>query len=105
MSSRKFKSMSTNSTQKSINPFISLAIVIVTLFVVAFLQMEERRMGYQIFQLSKINRNLEQDRRIKEIELAKLSRPSHIMSVAKSKLTLKKAEANQIIHIVSREKN
>lgn len=91
--------MSSRENQNDLKPFYSLAIIITTLFTVAFLQMEERRMGYQIFYLSKEVKKIEQERRLKEIELAKVTKPSYLMQVAKSKLTLKRPDFDQIIHL------
>lgn len=91
--------MSSRENHNELKPFFSLAIIIITLFSIAFLQMEERRLGYQIFYLSKEVKKMEQERRLKEIELAKVTKPSYLMQVAKSKLTLKRPELDQIIHI------
>lgn len=93
--------MNSKENQNDLKPFFSLAIIITTLFFVAFLQMEERRLGYQTFYLSKELKKIEQERRLKEIELARVTKPSYLMQVAKSKLTLKRPEMNQIIHLAS----
>lgn len=87
--------------RKDINPFLSITILIGTLFLIAFLHMEERRLGYQIYYLSQQNKKIEIERKIKEIELARLAIPSQIMSFAKNKLTLRNPELNQIIHLAS----
>ncbi len=63
--------------------------------------MEERRLGYQIYYLSQQNKKVEIERKIKEIELARLAIPSQIMSFAKNKLTLRNPELSQIIHLAS----
>ncbi len=87
--------------RKDINPFLSIVILISSLFLIAFLHMEERRLGYQIYYLSQQNKKIEIERKIKEIDLAKLAIPSQIMSFAKNKLTLRNPELNQIIHLAS----
>ncbi len=87
--------------RKDINPFLSIVILIGTLFLIAFLHMEERRLGYQIYYLSQQNKKVEIERKVKEIELARLAIPSQIMSFAKNKLTLRNPELNQIIHLAS----
>lgn len=84
-----------------IKSFISILILIGTLFFIAFLHMEERRLGYQIYYLSQENKKIEIERKMKEIELARLAIPSQIMSFAKNKLTLRNPELNQIIHLAS----
>ncbi|MBL7544918.1 MAG: cell division protein FtsL [Bdellovibrionaceae bacterium] len=87
--------------RKDIKPFLSIVIMICTLFFIAFLHMEERRLGYQIYYLSQQNKKIEIERKVKEIELARLAIPSQIMSFAKNKLTLRSPELNQIIHLAS----
>lgn len=87
--------------RKDIYPFLSIVILIGSLFLIAFLHMEERRLGYQIYYLSQKNKKIEIERKVKEIELAKLAIPSQIMSFAKSKLTLRNPELSQIIHLAS----
>lgn len=87
--------------RKDINPFLSIMILVSTLFLIALLHMEERRLGYQIYYLAQQNKKVEIERKVKEIELAKLAIPSQIMSFAKHKLTLRNPELNQIIHLAS----
>lgn len=87
--------------RKDINPFLSIMILVGTLFLIAFLHMEERRLGYQIYYLAQQNKKVEIERKMKEIDLAKLAIPSQIMSFAKHKLTLRNPELNQIIHLAS----
>jgi hypothetical protein len=87
--------------RKDLYPFLSILILIGTLFFIAFLHMEERRLGYQIYYLSQQNKKIEIERKVREIELARLAIPSQIMSFAKNKLTLRNPELNQIIHLAS----
>lgn len=66
---------------------------------VVFLQMEERRIGYSILKLNKEHRKVIEAKRVKTMQLAKLTRPQHIERVAESKLTLRKMQSSQIIHL------
>ena len=66
---------------------------------VVFLQMEERRIGYSILKLNKEHRKVIEEKRVKTMQLAKLTRPQHIERVAESKLTLRKVTNSQIIHL------
>ncbi|NUM59549.1 MAG: cell division protein FtsL [Bdellovibrionaceae bacterium] len=91
--------MNSKNSQKDLKPFFSLIIIFITFFAIAFLQMEERRLGYQVFYLTKEVKKTEQEKRVKEIELAKLNKPSRLMQYAKDRLTLQKPEMDQIIHI------
>lgn len=82
-----------------LKPFFSVIIVIATLFVLVFLQMEERRMGYELLKLNREQKKWVEERRLKEMQLAKLTRPQQVERMAASKLTLRKVQASQIIHL------
>lgn len=84
---------------KQLKPFFSILIVIFTLFSIVFLQMEERRMGYSVLKLTREHKKVWEEKRTKEITLAKVTRPQLLDSVAQQKFTLKKVQANQIIHL------
>ena len=84
---------------RQLRPFISVLIIIFTLFSIVFLQMEERRMGYSVLKLSREHKKVLEEKRVKEISLAKITRPQLLDSMAQQKFTLKKVEANQIIHL------
>lgn len=84
---------------KQLRPFFSVLLVIFTLFSIVFLQMEERRMGYSVLKLTREIKKVNEDKRTREIQLAKITRPQLLDRVAQSKFTLKKVQANQIIHL------
>lgn len=84
-------------------PLISILIITGTLLSVVFLQMEERRRGYAILKLTREQRQIIEEKRIRSIQLAKIKRPQHIEQFAQNKLTLKKVQANQIIMIAAKE--
>ena len=80
-------------------PIASILIITATLLGIVFLQMEERRMGYSILKLTREQRQIIEEKRIKAIELAKLRRPQNIESMAQKKMSLRRVSAQQIIHI------
>jgi hypothetical protein len=82
-----------------LKPFISILLIIGTLFTLVFLQMEERRLGYGILKLTREQRQIVEEKRAKTMQLAKVTRPQHVEKVAQSKFTLKKVQASQIIHL------
>ncbi len=84
---------------KQLRPFFSILIVIFTLFSIVFLQMEERRMGYVVLKQTREFKQIWEEKRRKEISLAKVTRPQLLESVAQEKFTLKKVQASQIIHL------
>lgn len=90
--------MSRESIQ-NIKPFLSVIIIIGTLFSIVFLQMEERRIGYQVLKLTREYKKGSEIKRNKEIQLAKITRPQLLENVAQNQFTLKKIQSNQIIHL------
>ena len=84
---------------KDLKPFFSILIIIGTLFALVFLQMEERRIGYALLKQTREHNKIVEQKRIKTIALAKVTRPEHVEKMAETRLTLKKIQANQIIHL------
>ncbi len=80
-----------------LKPVVSVTLIILTLFGVVFLQMEERRLGYSLLKITRNYRQIIEQKKNKEILLAKATRPQWVEKVAASRFTLKKAEASQII--------
>ena len=80
-------------------PFLSLMLIVVTLLGIVFLQMEERRLGYSLLKLRREHKAVLDEKRSQEIQLAKITRPQLLESLAQSRFTLKKISANQIIHL------
>lgn len=80
-------------------PFFSVAIIAICLFFIAFTKMELRRMGYSIWKLSREERSLRDQEREVTIRLAQATKPERLASVAKRRLTLRRAEKGQIIHM------
>ena len=84
---------------KQLKPFLSVLIIISTLFSIVFLQMEERRIGYSVLKLTREFKKVQEEKRVKEVTLAKVTRPQLLESMAQQNFTLKKIQANQIIHL------
>lgn len=84
---------------RQLKPFLSVVLIIGSFFTVMLLQMEERRMGYSVLKLTREYKKVQEEKRNKEIALAKVTRPQLLDKVAQSKFTLKKLQPNQIIHL------
>lgn len=84
---------------QQLKPFCSIFIIIATFFTLVFLKMEERRMSYVVLKMTREFKKISDQQKQKQIQLAKVSRPQLIESVAKEKLTLKRAQPSQIIHL------
>lgn len=84
---------------RQLKPFCSVLILIFTFFSLVFLQMEERRLGYSVLKLSREHKKVLEDKHVREIQLVKVTRPQLVEHMAQSKFTLKKIQADQIIHL------
>lgn len=89
----------------SLRPLLSLTFLVLTLLGLVFLQMEERRLGYQVLKLERQQRNLVNQRRMKEVQLARMMKPQNVKKIAQQRLTLKKTESHQVIHMNSIEES
>ncbi|MES2965952.1 MAG: histidine kinase [Bdellovibrionota bacterium] len=87
---------------QEIAPFLSLVLVLVTLFGVLFCKMELRRVGYSVLKLTREERKMRDLERQQSIMLAKITRPDRLQSVADARLNLKRAESGQIIQMTER---
>lgn len=83
----------------SLKPFLSVLILISTLFGLVFLKMEVRRVGYSVLKASQEYHKLRDRHRMMGMEYARLTRPEHIRKYAMSRLTLNDARNGQIIQL------
>lgn len=86
-------------TWSQVAPFVSVAILALALFFLAFSKMEVRRLGYSVLKLSREERSLRDLERDATIRLAKSTRLERLALVAESRLTLRRAEKGQIIQM------
>jgi hypothetical protein len=80
-------------------PMVSVSILISSLFLVVFLQMEVRRLGYVVWKKSRDLKVRTDENRLLGAEYAKTLRPSRLQEVAARRLTLVEPRAGQIIHM------
>lgn len=82
-----------------IRPFLSVSFIALALFFVAFLKMEVRRLGYNVWRNAREERRLRDLDRDLQIQIARAVRPERMAKLASQKLTLKKADRGQIIQM------
>jgi cell division protein FtsL len=85
--------------ETSILPFVSVVMIISTLFAMVFCKMEIRRLGYSLLVSSREERKLRDEFRQAQIRLAKMTRPERVKNLAQSHFTMRRAERGQIIRI------
>ena len=71
-------------------PLVSVIILVLSMFVIVFFQMEERRLGYNLLKLNREHRNITDHKRQLEIQLAKITQPQMVNEVAHRRGDLKK---------------
>jgi hypothetical protein len=82
-----------------LKPFLSILFIIGTLFSLVFLQMEERRLGYAILKSTREQRQIIEEKRERSMLLARITRPQNVEKMAQSRMSLKRLQAKQIIHL------
>lgn len=80
-------------------PFLSVLILVSTLFSLVLLKMEVRRMGYSVLKATQEYRKLQDHNRMMSMEYARLTRPERVRKYALSHLTLNDARNGQIIQL------
>ena len=83
----------------NLQPFLSVLIIIVSLFTLVFLQMEVRRIGYTVLKQTREYKSLQDQHRLKVMRLARITNPERLRAMAVSRLTLSEARTGQIIHM------
>lgn len=84
-------------------PFLSVLILVGTLFILVLAKMEVRRMGYSVLKSTQEYRKLRDHQRLMSMEYARLTRPEHIRKYAVSRLTLNDARNGQIIQLAGQK--
>ncbi|OQW49868.1 MAG: hypothetical protein A4S09_11510 [Proteobacteria bacterium SG_bin7] len=83
----------------SIKPFISVVLVILTLFSLVFMKMDIRRLSYSVLQLAQKEKLMKDRYRYRSLKLAQVMRTERIKSYAQTYLALNEAQRGQIIHM------
>ncbi len=86
-------------TTSSFKPFISVFIFFLSLFVVVFVKMENRRMGYVLLDLAEKEKQITQRQRLALVNLAKMTSPERVRKIATTQLTFQNAKDGQVIRV------
>ncbi len=84
---------------KSMKPFLSIFLIMLFLFGIAFVKMEIRRMSYSFVKLAQKEKQLRNHEREKSIQLAKMTGPERVQFVATEKLPMRRASHGEIIQM------
>ncbi|MBY0316832.1 MAG: cell division protein FtsL [Bdellovibrionales bacterium] len=86
-------------TIENVKPFMSVLFILLTLFGLVFVKMENRRMGYAILNLAHKEKKAREQQRLKLVQVAKMTSPERIRKIATSRLTFQSAKEGQVIRI------
>lgn len=84
-------------------PFLSLVIIVATLFSFVFVKIELRRSGYAVLKETRQFKMLKDQNRSLTIELAQRTTPERVQHMAQNQLTLGRAKLGQIIQLTGRK--
>ncbi|MBC87022.1 MAG: hypothetical protein CL677_07560 [Bdellovibrionaceae bacterium] len=88
-----------NQTWHEAKPFISLLVIIGSLFLIVFAKMEKTRLSYLLYQQNKILKKNKETHSLKLIEYVQVTRLDRLRYLALTKLTLSEAKKGQIIQV------
>ena len=80
-------------------PLISLAIIVGTLLTVVFFKLEVRRLGYEVLRKNRQEINLKNERRMLDLDFARMTQPGRIESVATRKMELKRPIHSRVVQM------
>ncbi len=80
-------------------PLLSVALLSITLFVVAMSKMHVRHMGYEVVKLAKDKRLLRDELKTRTLSFTRLLRPDRVEKMASVELELARATQGQVIHM------
>ncbi len=83
----------------ALRPFLSVLIIISTLFFLVFLKMEVRRIGYSVLVETRQYKALRDEYRHQVMTYAQMTQPDRVRNFAVSQLTLSEARNGQIIQL------
>lgn len=80
-------------------PFLSVLIILSFMFLLVFIKMDNRQMGYQLFKLYQKEKKAREEQRHDMAVLARMTSPERIRRLAISRYSYQPAEEGQVIRI------
>jgi hypothetical protein len=70
-----------------------------SVFLMVFLQMESRRMGYIVWKQVRVLKSAKDSERSMVLKFAKINRPERLRELAESRMTLNEIKNTQVVHM------
>lgn len=84
---------------KDIKPFLSISFILLAMFSVVYVKMENRRMGYVLLDLAQQEKETREKQRLAVARLAKITAPERVRKIATSKMTFQSAKEGQVMRM------
>lgn len=84
---------------ENIKPFFSVFILLLSLFAIVYVKMENRRMGYVLLELAEKEKRTTQRQRLSMVNLARMTSPERVRKIATTQLTFQNAKQGQVIRV------
>jgi hypothetical protein len=84
---------------KDIKPFLSMTFILMTLFTLVYVKMENRRMGYVLLDLAQKEKMLTEKQRLSVARLANMTTTKRVRDIATSRMTFQSAKDGQVIRV------
>ncbi|RME16341.1 MAG: hypothetical protein D6797_04735 [Bdellovibrio sp.] len=92
-----------HSLRELFKPYLSLFIIIISLFSIVMIKMEVVRVGYVVLKESEQLKRLMDHKRMLALQWAEMTRPERVRQIAISRLTLSEARSGQFIQVADKE--
>ena len=84
---------------KDLKPFLSVSFILLSMFAVVYVKMENRRMGYVLLDMLQQEKEIRQKQRLSVARLAKITAPERVRKIATGKMTFQSAKDGQVIRV------
>lgn len=82
-----------------LKPILSVLMIVATMMLIVLLQMEERRLGYGILKFTRLYKERQEEKRLKEITLARSMRLDKIEKLAARRSSLRRTDVSQVVYL------
>ena len=84
---------------KDIKPFLSMTFILITMFSLVYVKMENRRMGYVLLDLAQKEKMSMEKQRLSVARLANITSPERVRKIATGRMTFQNAKDGQVIRV------
>lgn len=88
-----------NIRSEVVKPYLSVVLIVLTMFVMVFFKMETRRLGYTALKMNQDFQKVQDELRFEKMSFAKNIRPERVRTYAVTQLTLSDPRRGQIIQM------